>query len=216
MVDPHPRTVLLTGFEPFDGASANPSADAVAAVARAWPGPERLVAAVLPVAFDRGAAAITALIAEHEPAVVIATGLAGGRAAVSVERVAVNLIDARIPDADGVQPVDVPCMPGGASAALSTLPVKAIAAAVSATGVPVELSLSAGLYVCNHVFMHVAAWAADHGTRAGFIHLPWGRGQAPGGEPELPVELMAEALAIALRVALDADRDLTTPAGPIA
>jgi len=210
-----PRTVLLTGFEPFGGAMVNPSADAVTIAGRRWAGPERLVTAVLPVAFERSADAITALIAEHDPAVVIATGLAAGRSAVSIERIAVNLIDARIPDADGAQPVDVPSMPSAASAAMSTLPVKAIAGRIRAAGIPVELSLSAGLYVCNHVFMHAAAWAPGRGARAGFVHLPWGLGQAPDGEPELSVGTMAEALMIALRVALDADHDPATPSGPI-
>ena len=210
------RTVLLTGFEPFAGADVNPSAEAIALVADRWLGSETLVSAVLPVAFDRSVAALDALLAEHAPDVVIATGLAGGRAAISLERVAVNLIDARIPDADGAQPVDVPSLVGGTSAAFSSLPVKAIVAAIDAAGIPVELSLSAGLYVCNHVFMHAAAWADARASRAGFIHLPWGVGQAPAGEPELPIEQMAEALAIAIRVALDAADDLHTPSGPIA
>lgn len=216
MSSPAPRTVLLTGFEPFAGAADNPSRDAVARVAEIWPGPERLVTAVLPVAFDRSTSALADLITEHEPHVVIATGLAGGRAAISVERVAVNLIDARIPDADGAQPVDVPSLPGAAAGALSTLPVKAVVETIRRAGIPVELSLSAGLYVCNHVFMHAAAWAASTGSRAGFIHLPWGTGQAPVGGPELPIESMAEAIVIALRTSLDTVDDLREPSGPIA
>ena len=210
------RTVLLTGFEPFDGAEVNPSAEAVALVTEHWRGPETLVTAVLPVAFGRSTMTLDALLAEHSPDVVIATGLAGGRAAISLERVAVNLIDARIPDADGAQPVDEPSVPGGAPAGMSSLPVKAIAAVIGAAGIPVELSLSAGLYVCNHVFMHLTAWADARDARAGFIHLPWGAGEAPAGEPELAVERMAEALAIAVRVSLDVPTDLRTPSGPIA
>lgn len=210
------RTVLLTGFEPFAGASVNPSAEAVALVAEHWDGTETLVTAVLPVAFGRSTTTLAALLAEHAPDVVIATGLAGGRTAISLERVAVNLIDARIPDADGAQPIDEPSLPGGAPAGMSSLPVKAIVAAIGAAGVPVELSLSAGLYVCNHVFMHLTAWADARGARAGFIHLPWGTGEAPYGEPELPVEQMAEALAIAVRVSLDVATDVRTPSGPIA
>ena len=206
--------MLLTGFEPFDGAVANPSQAAVELVASTWSGPEVLVVEVLPVAFDRSASRISALLAEHEPAVVIATGLAGGRAAVSLERVAANLIDARIPDADGAQPVDAPSLPGAIGGAVTSLPVKVIARDIAAAGIPVELSLSAGLYVCNHVFMHVAAWAAPRRARAGFIHLPWGSGPAPAGEPELPIEAMAEALRIALRVSLDAPSDLSIPVAP--
>jgi pyroglutamyl-peptidase len=208
--------VLLTGFEPFDGAETNPSQDVIAVVSESWTGPERLITAVLPVSFDRSAAALADLLAEHEPDVVIATGLAGGRTAVSVERIAVNLIDARIPDADGVHPVNAQSINAGDLAALSTLPVKAIHAAIDEAGIPVELSLSAGLYVCNHVFMHLTAWAGARAARAGFIHLPWAIGQASAGEPELPIEQLVEALRIAVRVSLDTPSDLSVPSGPIA
>ena len=101
------HTVLLTGFEPFADDPTNPSGDAVRLVADAWTGPERLVTAVLPVAFAAAAEALRALIDEHSPGLVIATGLAGGRTSVTPERVAINLIDARIPDNDGAQPSDV-------------------------------------------------------------------------------------------------------------
>ena len=223
--------MLLTGFAPFDGAEANPSADAVRLVARDWTDRAdradraKLVTAVLPVSFARAAEELAALIAEHDPDVVVATGLAGGRAAVSVERVAVNLVDARIPDADGVQPVDVPSLPGAGPAAFSSLPVKAIVRAIGDAGIPAELSMTAGGYVCNHVFMHAAAWAAASGRRAGFILVPWRTGQAPSGgvaspgtpePPELPVETIAAALRIAIRTSLDVSEDLHHPAGTIA
>lgn len=209
-----PPRVLLTGFEPFAGDAANPSGDAVRLVAQRWSESELLVTAVLPVSFDAAAAQLRRLIAAHDPAVVIATGLAGGRPGISVERVAVNLIDARIPDNAGDQPVDTRSVADGPAAWFSTLPVKAIAAAVAGAGIPCTLSLSAGTYVCNHVFAH-AVDAVRPGVRAGFIHVPWAAGQAPHDEPELPIDDIARALAIACRTALDVPEDAATPGGTL-
>ncbi|MEQ6896775.1 pyroglutamyl-peptidase I [Microbacterium sp. KR10-403] len=203
--------VLLTGFEPFADDPVNPSGDAVRLAAELWDGPETLVTAVLPVTFADAGVRLRALIAEHDPDVVLATGLASGRSTVSIERVAVNLIDASIPDNAGAQPVDAPCVPGGPPAWFATVPVKAIARAVAAAGIPSSLSLSAGTYVCNHVFSN----AVDAGRRAGFIHVPWGTGQAPHDEPELPVADLARAFVIAARTALDVHDDEATPGGAV-
>jgi len=203
--------VLLTGFEPFASDPVNPSAQAVLHAAELWHGREALHTAVLPVTFRGAAARLRELIATLEPDLVLATGLAGGRSAVSIERVAVNLIDARIPDNAGEQPVDTASVPGGPAAWFATVPVKAIATAISAAGIPCALSLSAGSYVCNHVFAH----AVDAAPRAGFIHVPWGAGQAPGGEPEMPIDDMARAFVIAARTALDVRVDAATPGGAL-
>ncbi|MCT9821571.1 pyroglutamyl-peptidase I [Microbacterium sp. W1N] len=207
-------TVLLTGFEPFAGDPANPSGDAVRAVAASWSGPETLVTEVLPVTFAGAADRIRELIAAHAPDVVIATGLAGGRGAVGVERVAINLQDARIPDNAGAQPVDEPSVPGAPAAIFATLPVKAIAAAVRAAGIPAEVSHTAGTFVCNHV-MYTALDAVPDGIRAGFIHVPWGTGQGPGGQPELPLADIVRALEIAVSVASTPGPDLARPAGAL-
>jgi len=198
--------VLLTGFEPFGLDAVNPSQDAVRLVQSRWGGPERLVADILPVSFARAADRMDALLALHDPHVVVAVGVAGGRSRVSVERVGVNLIDARLPDNDGAQPVDVPVLPGAPAAMFASLPVKQIVRDVAAAGIPVELSLSAGLYVCNQTLVRTAAWAERHRRRAGFIHVPWATGQAPGGEPELPLEEIARAVEIAIRTSLDAPK----------
>jgi len=201
-------TVLLTGFEPFGGDPANPSGDAVRAVESTWEGPESLVVDILPVTFAGAAARLRALIDAHRPDLVVATGLAGGRAAVGVERIAVNLVDARIPDNAGAQPVDEPSIAGAPAAAFSTLPVKAIAAAIRAAGIPAEVSHTAGTFVCNHVFF-TALDAVSAGVPAGFLHVPWATGQAPatpGREraPELPAADTAEAVRIAIRTTLAA------------
>ena len=209
-------TVLLTGFEPFAGDSVNPSGQAIHLVAADWSGPETLITAVLPVTFDGAGQRLRALIAEHSPDVVIAAGLAGGRAEISVERVAVNLIDARIPDNDGAQPIDTPSVPGAPDARFSSLPVKAIVRDVAAAGIPSALSNSAGTFVCNHAFFVAAETAAGRpGMRAGFIHVPWASGQGSNGEPELALTDIARALSIAVRTTLDTETDLTESGGSL-
>lgn len=209
-------TVLLTGFEPFGGDAVNPSGEAVHVVAAAWDGPETLITAVLPVAFDAAAERLRALVDEHSPDIVITTGLAGGRAAVTPERIAVNLVDARIPDNSGAQPVDAPSVDGAPAAYFSSIPVKAIVTAMTDAGIPAALSHSAGTYVCNHVsFVALDEAARRPGVRAGFIHVPWATGQAPAGEPELPLADIAAALMIAVRTSLSTTTDAAAPAGTL-
>lgn len=206
-------TILLTGFEPFGTDSENPSGDAVRLLASTWQGPEQLVTAVLPVTFDGAGARLRELIAEHSPDLIISTGLAGNRAALSFERVAVNLRDARIADNAGEQPIDTPVVPAAASALFATLPVKAMTAAVADAGVPAELSLSAGTFVCNDV-MFQAIDAAGH-ARAGFIHLPWADGQKPAPAPTLPLAEIARGIEVAIRAALATTDDLSVVGGTI-
>ena len=214
------RTVLLTGFEPFAGDAVNPSGDAVRALAARWRGPERLVTEVLPVAFDGATARVAALLEEHRPDVVVATGLAGGRAAVTPERVAVNLADARIPDNAGHRPQDAPVVDGGPAAYFATLPVKAIGAALGNRGIPSTVSHTAGTFVCNHAFyvlQHLAATAYPAVRRAGFIHIPWLPEQAARhpGTPSLGLETVLAALRIAIQTSIEADTDIRLAAGAL-
>ncbi|MCO7204452.1 pyroglutamyl-peptidase I [Microbacterium sp. CnD16-F] len=209
------RTVLLTGFEPFAGDAVNPSGDAVRALAARWRGPERLITEVLPVTFDGATARLAALLEEHRPDVVVATGLAGGRAAVTPERVAVNLADARIPDNAGHRPQDAPVVDGGPAAYFATLPVKAIGAALTDRGIPSTVSHTAGTFVCNAV-MYAALHATDGApVRAGFVHLPWADGTGPGDVPSLPFDRLVDALEVAVRVSLDAGDDAGGVGGEI-
>jgi pyroglutamyl-peptidase len=207
-------TVLLTGFEPFGGDAVNPSGDAVRAVAERWAGPEELVTDVLPVTFADATSRVRELIAEHAPDVVIATGLAGNRAEVTPERVALNLADARIADNAGVQPLDEAVESGGPAASFATLPVKAMAAAIGAAGIPSSVSLSAGTFVCNAT-MYAAVRAVTAPARAGFVHVPWAAEAAPAGAPALPLADIVRALEIAVRVALDTPADLPLHGGAV-
>ena len=200
-------TVLLTGFEPFDGRADNPSIEAVRTLARSWPGPERLVVAELPVAYTRAGERLAELLASADPALALGVGLATGRRLLSVERLAVNLCDARIPDNDGHQPDAAPVTPGGPTALWSTLPVKRMVAAADEAGCPAELSMTAGTFVCNAVFYQLAGWAQGGRRRAGFVHVPDSR--------TLAIDRVATGLGAALRTALAHTADLHQPAGAV-
>ena len=167
------RTVLLTGFEPFDQDVVNPSWEAV----RQLDGVQldddvRIVARRLPCAFATASECLLQLISELRPAMVIATGLAPGRSEISIERVAINVNDARIPDNLGEQPIDTEVVVGGPAAYFSTLPIKAMAKAVREAGIAVSVSQTAGTFVCNQVFYRLQHELAGTGVRSGFIHVP--------------------------------------------
>lgn len=221
--------VLVTGFEPFGGDAVNASADAVAALAARWTGPEELVTAVLPVVFDevrRPDGPLLGLVDEHAPDVVLAVGLADGVTQVRVERVAINLMDARIPDNGGARPVDTPVAAGGPDARFATLPVKAAVAAVRAAGIPAGVTYSAGTYVCNATFYALQhALAERPGVLSGFVHVPRSTEEvgaeasasalADGGAAHLPLDALADALEIVVRTALAAARgEVTEPGEP--
>lgn len=210
------RTVLLTGFQPFGGEQVNPSWQAVSALHGTRIARHRVVARELPVAFGASLKALRAALRDMRPALVICVGQAGGRAQLSLERVAINIDDARIPDNTGQQPVDVPVVAEGPAAYFSTLPVKAMRHALNAAGFPAEVSQTAGTYVCNHVFyglMH--ALRRQRIVRAGFIHIPYSPAQASmhPGTPSVAVETVTEALRLAVKVALNTRMDARLAAG---
>lgn len=202
------RTVLITGFEPFDGAATNPSRDAAELLARRQPLADTVFAAAqLPCVFDTSLTVLRAAIAEHRPGLVVCLGLAGGRTEITPERVAINLDDARIPDNAGAQPVDRPVVPGGPAAYLADLPLKAAVAAMAAAGVPASVSYTAGTFVCNHVFyglLHLIA-TENPTLRGGFVHVP----------PNLPVDRIADGLTELTRTYLETETDLAVPAGTL-
>lgn len=197
--------VLVTGFEPFAGDTTNPSGDVLPLLTSAWPGPERLVTAVLPVEFGRAGDELLDLVAEHRPQVVVALGLAAGRPGVTPERVAVNLDDARIADNAGAAPCDAAVVAGGPAAYFSTLPVKAAVAALEGAGVPAALSHTAGSFVCNHVFYRLQHATAGGTVRAGFVHVP--------AVDVVALDDLARGLVALLRAALDVPADLVAAGG---
>lgn len=216
--------ILLTGFEPFGGETINPSWTAAEAACRVLQAEGHAVAAVqLPCVFKQSITVLEDALRDHRPELVICVGQAGGRPRISLERVAINCDDARIPDNAGNCPVDQEVVPGGPAAYFSSLPVKAALAALRSAGIPAEVSQSAGTYVCNHVFyalMHALFTCPDAGSppvRGGFIHVPYETQQVPrgSGTPSLPAAVMAEALAVVVRTALVTAADLKLSAGAV-
>jgi len=194
--------VLVTGFDPFGGERINASLEAVRRLP-ARIGTLEIATATLPTSYSRSLPALEAAIARARPELVLCVGQAGERAALCVERVAVNIQDARIPDNDGAQPADTPVVAGGPAAYLATLPVRAAVAALHAEALPAELSMSACTFVCNHVFyglMHLAA-TRGHAFRGGFLHVPCLPQQAPAGAPTLALEEIVRGIRIVLETA---------------
>ncbi len=212
---PGERAILLTGFDPFGGDAVNPSWLVAQALNGQRIGGHRVVAAQLPTVFGGSLQQLQRLVAAHAPSLVVCLGQAGGRAALSIERVGINVDDARIPDNSGAQPIDTPVVPGGPAAYFASLPVKAMLRAVQRAGVPCEVSQTAGTFVCNHVLyglMHLAATRAPGaaGLRGGFVHVPWLPEQ---GAPHLPLRDMVRGLHAALWAAVLAQEDIALGAG---
>jgi pyroglutamyl-peptidase len=208
--------VLLTGFAPFGGESTNPSWEAVQALEGEVVAGHRIVARCLPVEFDASLHALQQALDELVPSLVICVGQAGGRAQMSLERVAINVIDARIPDNAGAQPIDEPVAADGPAAYFTSLPIKAMLAALRNAGFPAEISQTAGTYVCNHVFyalMH--ALRGLPGVRGGFVHIPYSPAQAAlhAGAPSLPSTVVAQALRLAVGIALTVEHDVRMGSG---
>ncbi|UCU92962.1 pyroglutamyl-peptidase I [Hydrogenophaga taeniospiralis] len=206
--------VLLTGFDAFGGDAINPSWLAVRALHGRQIAGHTVVAAQLPTVFGEALRALHGLLVKHQPALVICVGQAGGRSALSLERVAINVDDAPIPDNAGAQPIDAPVAPGAPAAYFSTLPIKAMLAALQREGLPAEVSQTAGTFVCNHVFyglMHtIAANPELRHTRGGFVHVPWLPEQ---GTPNMALDDVVRGLRVAVRAALVTPQDTLLAGG---
>lgn len=211
------KVILLTGFEPFGGETVNPSQCIVEALDGMEIDGHRIVGRVMPVAFAPCECLIAEWIDELDPVLVIGLGQAGGRAELSLERIAVNLIDARIGDNEGSQPVDVPVQAGAAAGLFASLPLKRILLALRDAGIPAAISHSAGTYVCNQVFFLTASCLAESSSqgRGGFIHVPWlpEQGVNHPGQPSMALATMIEGVSVAIRTSLAHDADIALAAG---
>ena len=205
---PSLRKVLVTAFEPFGGDPINASLEALRRLPSRL-GSLAIATAALPASFSRSLPALEAAISAAQPDLVLCTGQAADRAALCVERVAVNVQDAHIPDNDGAQPVDAAVIEGGPAAYLATIPVRAAVAALHAEDLPAQVSMSAGTFVCNQVFyglMHFAA-ARRGAFRGGFLHvpaLPGSNGSHAGGMP-------LEAIVLGITTVLEASAHAADP-----
>lgn len=205
------RTLLLTGFAPFAGDSENPAALIAQALDGRVLGSWQVRSGILPVSFAAAPRQLRQLLRQHQPEAVVALGLAAGRARIGLERVALNLIDARIPDEDGAQPIDQPVRRGSPAARFSTAPLKVLLAAAQHAGWPVELSLSAGSFVCNALYYELLQQLRRRPQCPGlFIHVPALPQQAERHGAALPLQLQIEVIG-----GLLAQLDASLPPGAV-
>ena len=187
--------ILVTGFEPFATSSLNPSAEIVKALKG-----DDLVTAILPVVFGQASAQLRELIDLHKPRAVLCLGQAEGRSEMTPERIAINLDNARIADNAGNQPLEQRIMADGPDGHFSTLPIEKMVASMKAAGIPASISLSAGTFVCNHIFYVLQDYLKDSSIKSGFMHVPLmdeQRKEFPA-LPTMPVRQMIAGVEIAL------------------
>lgn len=189
------KTMLITAFEPFGGETINPSEKAVSLLPDTVGGC-RLSKRTIPVVFGEAAACVIRAAEEIQPDVILCIGQAGGRDAVTPELVGINLRYASIPDNGGAEPKDEPIAQGGETAYFSTLPVRRIAEAIRAAGIPSRVSYSAGAYVCNDVLYTLLRKYHGTKTQVGFIHVPYTKEQ--GKEPSMELSDIVKALTAAV------------------
>jgi len=217
--DPGPgNVVLVTGFDSFGGETMNPSWEICNRLPREIAG-MRVETCRVPCEFRRAIEVVAEAIERHRPSLVLSLGLAGGRSRLGVERVAINIDDARIPDNSGAQPVDEAIASNGPPAYFATVPVKAMARAIRAAGIPAEVSNSAGTYVCNHVMYGVLHFLAASGTkaRAGFIHVPYAESQVLDKRdmPAMSIESMTNGIRAAVAAAIENRHDIGVTEGAL-
>ncbi|QIM62291.1 pyroglutamyl-peptidase I [Pasteurellaceae bacterium Orientalotternb1] len=209
------KKILVTGFEPFGGESINPSWEVAKILAKQ----PHIDTVQLPCVFDLSLDVLKQKIQALQPDVVICIGQAGGRASIEIERVAINLNDASIPDNQGNQPIDTTVVPNAPAAYFTTLPAKAMVQAIKNAGIPASLSLSAGSYVCNHTMFGLLHFLAEHfpQTRGGFIHIPFlpEQGVQHRNVPTMAYDTLVKGLNIAIETALDTEQDLQIVGGSI-
>jgi pyroglutamyl-peptidase len=209
---------LVTGFDAFGGDTVNPSSAAIARLKRKL-GRLAIHTAILPTSYARSAIALRGAIHEVKPDIVLCVGQAGGRSELNLERVAINVQDARIQDNDGKQPIDREVVRDGPAAHFPTLPIKACVAELRRAGLPAGVSNSAGTFVCNHVFYALMDMAGRHGIayRGGFLHIPYLPQQAAqvGSAPSMALDDIVRGIEIVVSTSAARAEDLHTAEGRI-
>jgi pyroglutamyl-peptidase len=208
--------ILVTGFDPFGGEPVNPALEAILRLP-AQLGSHAIERRPLPTLFHRSLEALGDAVRTLRPDILLCVGQAGGRTELSIERVAINVDDARIADNDGQAPIDQPIVPGGPAAYFTNLPLKAMTQALVGAGIPAKVSNTAGTFVCNHVFygaMHLVATEFPT-MRAGFIHIPFlpeQIGRNPG-QPSMAVDTVVAGLMKMIEVAVGRFDDIAMADG---
>jgi pyroglutamyl-peptidase len=213
------QKVLVTGFEPFGGEPVNPALEAIKLLATKTFVNVEVITKKLPAVFHKSNRILKIAMDEVKPDIVICVGQAGGRNDITVERVAINVDDAKIPDNEGNQPIDARIVEDGPAAYWSGLPIKAIVEKMREAGVPASISQSAGTFVCNHTFYGLSHLIATEypGIRGGFIHIPYLPEQAARhpGAPSMSLEIIVRSLEVAIQTTVEQKEDIVAVGGEI-
>ncbi|EEK72708.1 MULTISPECIES: pyroglutamyl-peptidase I [Bacillus cereus group] len=211
------KTVLLTGFDPFGGESINPAWEVAKSLHEKTIGEYKIISKQVPTVFHKSIQVLKAYIEELTPEMIICIGQAGGRPDITIERVAINIDDARIADNEGNQPVDMPVVEEGPNAYWSTLPMKAIVKKLREEGIPSSVSQTAGTFVCNHLFYGLMHELEKHDKKikGGFVHIPFLPEQASNypGQPSMSLSTISKGIELAIEVATEVEVDIVACGG---
>ena len=210
--------VLVTGFEPFGGELINPAYEAVKNLADEIGGAE-IIKKEIPTVFQKSISVLDKLIEENEPDITLCIGQAGGRFEISVERVAINVDDARIPDNEGNQPIDLPIFQDGKNAYFTNIPIKAVVKEINQHKIPASISNTAGTFVCNHI-MYGLLYLIEkkyHRMKGGFIHVPFIPEQVieKKNTPSLSLKNIINGLTYGIKAVLENKEDIRVTGGKI-
>ncbi|ATD06601.1 MULTISPECIES: pyroglutamyl-peptidase I [Pseudoalteromonas] len=209
--------VLVTGFTPFGGESINPSWQLAQLLEGETIEGHLIHTKELPCEFDKSIESLTQAIDKYHPSIVICLGQAGGRCDISIERIAINVNDARIADNAGNQPIDTPVVTHGPDAYFASLPIKSMLSSALQAGVPASISNTAGTYVCNHVMYGLLHYLSTHdlACRGGFVHIPYLPSQAAHhpGAPSMDIDTLVKGIKILLTSAITQKQDIKLVAG---
>lgn len=210
--------VLITGFDPFGGEKINPAWEAVKGIKDIIEG-AKIIKLEIPTVFNKSIEKVKEAMELEKPDIVLCIGQAGGRYDITIERVAINVDDARIEDNEKNQPIDIPVFEDGENAYFSNLPIKAMVEEIKGQGIPSSISNSAGTFVCNHIMYGVLYHINKtyKNMRGGFIHVPFINEQVldKKNQPYMPVEHITKALEAAIKAAVINNEDIKKSGGAI-
>ncbi len=195
--------ILVTGFDPFGNENINPAYEAVKALPDSIE-ETQIIKLQVPTIFEKAPKVLEAALLTYKPDAVICVGQAGGRADITIEKVAINLQEARIPDNEGKKPIDAKVKEDGDVAYFASLPIKAIVRRLQQEDIPASISYTAGTYVCN-ALLYTLMYLIDKkklNTIGGFVHVPYIPEQVvskPSGTPSMSRGIIIEALQLIIK-----------------
>lgn len=213
------KKILITGFNPFGGEPVNPALEAVKRLDGKEIEGYKIITNEIPTVFGKAIDKLKESIEETHPELVICVGQAGGRSAITPERIAINVDDARIEDNEGNQPIDRKIIDGGPAAYFTKLPIKAMVKKMNDNGIPASVSNTAGTFVCNHIFYGLMHHLETEGKniRGGFIHIPFLPEQIirNPGQSSMSLEMIVKGLELSIEAAVTNETDIVAVGGEI-